>query len=265
MKKFLLFVLAAHSLILFSCGGNSSGYKGKLDKKFLTGTWMISGTDFSLDQGASDYFSMHLMHFKKDGTILYDTAGPIVLNGKYEAETKAMKIVVPGMPAIYFSLENGSDSSLALIIEKHSGYSGENGKILLKRMDNEQYKLDNIAWKQPAAAPLTDKAIGEKLYDMLVYYENLLGAMDSRDVTLFSLRKIPLPFYYTADGLGMKKFQHRDRSWDIYFTDSTQSYKAYTLLERSFYNTGKSDEVRHFRRYAPMFGIIARNVRKAIS
>lgn len=261
MKWHILFVPAC-LLLLVSCGGGGVKFKGELNNKFLHGTWIIAETDFGLDHNASDYFSLHLMRFKKDGTLYYDTSDSIPYTGTFDAQGKAMKINLSGMPPMFYSLESGTDSSLALVIEKHPAFARENGKILLKRLNDKQYKLDAGSWKNHPAAPMTDEAIKQKLTGMLHYYEQLFWALDNRNVALISLKKIPFPFYYTSNDLGMKKFTERHKHWDYYFGDSTHSLKAYTLLQRSVYNIGISQEVRHFRRYAPMFAIIAKNVAK---
>ena len=255
--------------LLFSCsgGGKAPRFNGNLSSEFLKGTWMVSGSDLSalkdqpyeLRDQMDTYLIQHVLQFDGREKVSSDNGDIIPRQGTYQANEKALKLDL-GNETFYYSLDRGSDSSLILLIEKSKNPLFTEGKIILKRLNTEKYKIEDLSWKASPEQPLSGSEIKKKLKAMLTYYEQYFYAMMDRNIDILAHRKIMLPVKYFSNGIELRPFEER-KGWDVYFGDSTHARTAYNILEKAydkiaFFPTRKPP----FQIYAIIFSNLAKNI-----
>lgn len=233
----------------------------------MKGTWMVAQSDLSalesqpyaVRDSMDTRLILNLFRFDGKTKMMADNGDILPQQGTYQADEKSLKVSLDNN-VMYYSLERGSDSSLILRIEKSDDPLYEDGKIVLKRMNTEKYKINDLSWKQAPTERLSGGEIKKKLQAMLTYYEHFFRAMMERDIEVLAHRKIMLPVKYFSNGIELRPFEER-KGWDVYFGDSTHARTAYVILEKAYdkiftFPTRKSP----FETYAIIFSNLTKNI-----
>ena len=267
-----LFISLCAIALLASCSSKKKAeFKGHLTKEYLSGTWLVSGSDFSekrnmpgvLRDTLDTHLLLHLYRFDENGALFSDNADVYPQTGNYESEGKVLKIKPASNNVSYWQLEEATDSSMILLIERAADPFLENAKILLKRINTSRFKIDRPNWKKGPASPMNKTEIRKKLGEMIGYYEQFFRAMLDRDIDMLAHRKILLPIKYFSNGIDLRPFEER-KGWDVFFGDSTAARTAYGMLQKAFDDINLFPVRKNFfLLYADIFAMLKKNLESA--
>lgn len=267
-----LVILFYSIALLASCSSKKKAeFKGSLTKDYLSGTWLVSGSDFSkkrnmpgaLRDTLDTQLLLHLYRFDGNGALFSDNADVYPQTGTYEAEGKVLKLKPAPNNISYLTLEEATDSSMTLLVERAADPFLKNARILLKRINTSRFKIDRPNWKKSPASPLDKAEIRKKLGEMIGYYEQLFRAMLDREIDMLAHRKILLPIKYFSNGIDLRPFEER-KGWDVFFGDSTAARSAYGMLQKAFDDINLFPVRKNFfLLYADIFAMLKKNLELA--